>query len=588
MVIDASPPALTLERSPDLGDGWSNGPVTVLMDAVDVGQSGNDHFVYSTTGATVTPSTDISSESGAPIDAASITISNDGTTVVTVQAVDAAGNTSPPTSTTVRIDTETPTLTAVAAPQPTSTSNGYVHAPVTVTLTGADAVSGVQRIEYSIDGGPVTTVQAATTNVVVSEDGSTTITATAFDFAGNSSATTTTTFKIDAVAPTVTATVTPSPVVAGGYINSNATVTLVASDAQSGVKSIEYQIGAGAYAAYTGPIVISTQGLTTINARATDNVGNVSTPVTTTARVDTVAPTVTATVTPSPVVAGGYINSNATVTLVASDAQSGVKFIEYQIGAGAYAAYTGPIVISTQGLTTINARATDNVGNVSTPVTTTTRVDTVAPTVTATLPAPATAVVGESATLTYACADETSGIKSCALLVNGTPVTSTTNGSTTSYTLNTTTAGTQSITVSATDNAGNTYTSAAVTFTVGYKICLLYDPAQAKNVGSNYSITIQLCDWHDNNLSSKDIALTALTIDGLTPTSPNYQGNANSGYLFRYVQSNRAYTYNLDTTGLPRGPHNLWFTTQPAPTPRPTDPAVLQTFATNSAPFTLK
>ena len=46
------------------------------------------------------------------------------------------------------------------------------------------------------------------------------------------------------VAPTVTATVTPSPVVAGGYINSNATVTLVASDAQSGVKSIEYQIGA--------------------------------------------------------------------------------------------------------------------------------------------------------------------------------------------------------------------------------------------------------------------------------------------------------------------------------------------------------
>ncbi|MEV4613593.1 LamG-like jellyroll fold domain-containing protein [Kitasatospora sp. NPDC049258] len=75
----------------------------------------------------------------------------DGIRTYRFRATDNAGHTSAPVPVTVRADGTAPGTSATTAPGAT------VIAPVTVTLTAADATSGVVRTEYRVDGGRWTT-----------------------------------------------------------------------------------------------------------------------------------------------------------------------------------------------------------------------------------------------------------------------------------------------------------------------------------------------------------------------------------------------------------------------------------------------
>jgi hypothetical protein len=77
------------------------------------------------------------------------------------------------------------------------------------------------------------------------------------------------------VPPETSATVSGNRDGTGSYIGT-ATVTLTATDAQSGVDSVEYSLDDGAWTAYTGPVVVGTAGPHSARYRATDNAGNVS------------------------------------------------------------------------------------------------------------------------------------------------------------------------------------------------------------------------------------------------------------------------------------------------------------------------
>src|SRR5262249_10110054 len=150
-------------------------------------------------------------------------------------------------------------------------------------------------------------------------------------------------------------------------------VTVFALDPQgSGVTSVEYSIGDGAFQNYTAPFSITTEGTTLLTARATDANGNVRT-TTTTAKVDTSAPHSTITPSGTPGQAGWY-RSPVTVTLSGVDNApgSGVGTIAYSVNGGAFQTYTAPFAISTQGTTRITARATDKAGNVESALPTTT------------------------------------------------------------------------------------------------------------------------------------------------------------------------------------------------------------------------
>ncbi|CAM5518224.1 hypothetical protein SCALM49S_04050 [Streptomyces californicus] len=157
----------------------------------------------------------------------------------------------------------------------------------------------------------------------------------------------------------------------GAYIG-QATVTVEASDAGSGVDTVEYALGAdGAWQPYAAPVVVDEVGDHTVRYRATDKAGNaaaeksvdfaVAAPPTD----DETPPETSATVTGEKDDAGAYLGM-ATVTVTASDTGSGVNTIEYALGAdGAWKAYTAPVMVHETGEHTVRYRATDRSGNVA-------------------------------------------------------------------------------------------------------------------------------------------------------------------------------------------------------------------------------
>ncbi|MGC4998216.1 OmpL47-type beta-barrel domain-containing protein [Streptomyces sp. DT195] len=173
----------------------------------------------------------------------------------------------------------------------------------------------------------------------------------------------------DTTAPTASAKVEGQQNADGAYVGS-AKVTVSASDDASGVKSIEYAVGAdGPWQAYTAPVVVDQVGSHTLRYRATDQAGNVAGEKSVTFGVvapptdDTTAPETSATVSGEKDADGNYLTM-ATVTVAASDTGSGVNTIEYALGAdGAWQPYTAPVMVHQAGEHTVRYRATDKAGN---------------------------------------------------------------------------------------------------------------------------------------------------------------------------------------------------------------------------------
>ncbi|HSP28976.1 MAG TPA: hypothetical protein VLN74_10550, partial [Ilumatobacteraceae bacterium] len=386
-----------------------------------------------------------------------------------------------------------------------------------------------------------------------------------------------------------------------GWASGPVDVTITATDSGAGVKAIDCSGCENAVLTInpvTGvaskKITVSAEGVTTISATATDNVGNVSAPSTADVRIDTTAPQVRVAPATTP-----WSATPVDVTITATDTGSGVASINYDCGTGTCTEISSipdpgtgvaskVVRVSSGGITTVSATATDNVGKLSAPATAAVQVDLTDPTITSFSVTPdadgdGIYTLGEAVTATFTCADAPSGLASCELFDGTSPVAP-------PFTIDTSIAGTHQLTVRATDLAGRTTTSAPITVTVAtYGICLLYDPTQEKNIGSNYTIKLRLCDSQGRNLSARNITLTALTVDLNLDPGPNFSGKANDGYEFRYNASDASYIYNLDTTALSAGNHRLYFTTRQVPKPRPSDPATLNTYIDAApAPFALR
>jgi hypothetical protein len=92
-------------------------------------------------------------------------------------------------------------------------------------------------------------------------------------------------FVLDGDAPVTTATLTPAAN-ARGWNKTAVTVSLLASDALSGVASTEYRRGGAAWTPYAASFSIAAQGVTVCNYRSTDLAGNVEATKTLTVRID--------------------------------------------------------------------------------------------------------------------------------------------------------------------------------------------------------------------------------------------------------------------------------------------------------------
>jgi Tol biopolymer transport system component len=159
------------------------------------------------------------------------------------------------------------------------------------------------------------------------------------------------------------------------------------------------------------------------------------------------------------------------------------------------------------------------------------KVDKKAPSISIGAPGNGAYLLNAAVASSYGCSDGGSGVASC----SG-PVASGSN-------INTSSVGSKSFTVAATDAVGNS-ASQTVTYDVAYGVFLLYNPVKPSKM-----ITLQLRDANGINVSNPAIVLTAQSIDGTRPASGT----------FSYSKSLADYKYTVNTSGLAMGSHTLQF-----------------------------
>jgi large repetitive protein len=381
--LDKQSPTITADQMPPANsNGWNNSSVTVSFACAD-----QDAL------------------SGLASCAGPQTVTTEGKQQPVVGAAsDHAGN-SAQAPTTVSIDKTAPTISVKA--DRAANANGWYSDDVTVSFACADSLSGIDTC-----AGPQT----------LAEGGNQSASGSAIDAAGNSASTTISGINVDKTAPTLGAAPTTLPN-ADGWYKSDVTMTWSCGDHLSGVAGScppDSVIGGEGDDLHTSALI-------------SDNAGNTATADSPTVKIDRNAPS-TDVAAPSE-----WVNSSVTVELSANDALSGVKATYYSLNGGAQQSASS-LTISSEGIHTLKFWSVDKAGNAETPKTAQIKVDRSAPTIdhTQSPPANANGWNNSSVTVTFACNDADSGIKSCTA-----PQTVTTEGKD------------QIVSGTAEDNAGN-------------------------------------------------------------------------------------------------------------------------------------
>jgi hypothetical protein len=246
-----------------------------------------------------------------------------GITQVNCSATDSDGETTSGMFNVNVVDTNAPSITATVSPP--ANANGWHNSPVTVSFTCSDNESGILSCTA-----PVT---------LNSEGAGQSASGTAMDNGGNSATVTANGINIDLTAPVINASVSPTPN-AGGWNNSNVTVSFTCSDILSGIDTCP------------ADVTVSDEGTPTVLGTAFDNAGNSDT-VSVTVKLDKTAPVISGSRSPA-ANAFGWNNESVDVNFTCNDALSGV-------------ASCGPDdTLSSEGANqSVSGVAVDNAGNSS-------------------------------------------------------------------------------------------------------------------------------------------------------------------------------------------------------------------------------
>jgi hypothetical protein len=426
----------------DAPGGWNNSKVTVSLDAKD-GLSGVDATYYTIDG-------------GAQQKGSVLTIDTEGIHTLKYWSVDEAGNTEAAHTATVKIDLTKPTIGHTVAPAPNA--KGWNNAPVTVTYSCDDTVSGVAScpapVEVSTDGqgqavpgsavdnagnaqtdpatvsidtvkptingaadrpansndwyaGDVTVsfdckdalsgIAACSAPVKLGNGKGQTAKGAATDTAGNTADAAVGPINVDETAPTLSGAATAAPNAADWY-NGDVTIKWTAADALSGIDG----------AAPADSIISSEgQGLTA-GASVTDLAGNETSATSAAVKIDRTAPSTTV----SDV--SDWSNSAVTVKLTAADNLSGVAATYYQLDKNAAAPGTS-VTVDSEGVHTLQVWSVDVAGNVEAQKNIEVKIDKTAPGISHTLsPVPNVRSWNNAdVTVTFTCTDSGSGIAGC-------------------------------------------------------------------------------------------------------------------------------------------------------------------------------
>lgn len=320
--------------------GWHLAATSFDVSAVDI-TSGVDHVEWILDGGAV--------QSGP--NGSNVPISANGVHLLRTRAVDVAGNVSDWTDHTVRIDAVLPTDT-------TNLPTGWRTTPVDVTVKGVDAHSGVDEVEWVVDGGAPAT-DSPEGAFTIAADGEHTVQTLVRDVAGNETAWKSHTVKIDTTDPDNLTDVSD------GEWTQAYHVQVEAGDATSGVDRVEWRIDSGPW--QQGPsgsaVNITQTGVYTLTTRARDHAGNVSADRQEIVRVDATLPTNTTLTPPSGEVSNPYDRA-----VTGDDDDSGVASIEWRVNGGAITSGDPGDLATVTGPTntyTLETRIIDEAGNAS-------------------------------------------------------------------------------------------------------------------------------------------------------------------------------------------------------------------------------
>jgi len=326
--LDATPPVTSTSLSGTVGNnGWYRSSVTIALSSSDAGGSGVSTIYYRWQGAAswTTYSSTFSD-------------STDGQRTLEYYAVDQVGNTESVKTMTISVDK--------TAPVSVSSTSG-----MTVSISATDAASGVNVVQYNLDGVGWTTYASAVN--MGDPYHLHTMLFRAIDVAGNTESSHTLTLGMSDSTPPTTSFSLIGTLGSNGWYTSSTTVNLQGSDSGSGVYQTWYRVDSGSWTLYTGPFTVSVDGSHSIAYYSIDNTGNTGSTVTSTVKMDG----------SKPISSASY--SNDIITITASDATSGIARTEYRLDGASYVTYSGQISISNPSIShSLVYRSLDKAGNI--------------------------------------------------------------------------------------------------------------------------------------------------------------------------------------------------------------------------------
>ncbi len=347
-------------------------------------------------------------------------IPDEGTHTIEYSSTDSLGNAETSASSSVIVD-DTPPEASIAFSGRTFMSDDgsfYVSGTSAVLLAANDGLSGVNRIEYRMDGGDWKLYETLTVN----DDGNHTIEYRAFDNLGNVSSVTSKDMITDGTAPSTEITTVGSAYSAEDgvvFVTGQTGFMLAAADNISGVATTEYRIDDSDWEIYT-QFTVTAEGAHTVQYRSADKLGNIEAAGKLSIVVDDTAPTTTITASDPKFTADDgslYVTPSTGFELTYTDNSSGIALSEYRVDSGPWTVYA-PFNVSAEGEHVIEYRSTDNVGNVEVAGTITATVDDTEPVTDITVGSPRYSssddklYVSGSSVFTLVPADNLSGIAS--------------------------------------------------------------------------------------------------------------------------------------------------------------------------------
>ncbi|MCU1692486.1 MAG: hypothetical protein JWM64_1577, partial [Frankiales bacterium] len=357
--IDRTAPATALEAP----TSWLKDDITLTLDPADA-LSGVADTTYTLDGAATQHGTKIA-------------VAGEGVHTVAFSSVDKAGNVETTRSATVKIDKTVPTISGTRDPE--ANAAGWNRTPVTVTFDCADT------------GG--STLASCTHPVTVDTDTvGTDINGTAVDTAGNS-ANAAVLVKLDRIDPTISALVEPGN--AANWHNAPVSVGFTCRDTLPG----------SGVASCTQGTVVNTEGAGQVFPGAvSDRAGNTGNTTTGQVNIDLTAPTISGAATSKPTGTNEWYTKPVTVHFACEDALSGVK------------SCTDDVELSTDTASkSVAGSSSDVAGNSATTLAAPVKIDQAGPTVEPSLHGTvgSNGIYTGPVTVTFDCADATSGIASC-------------------------------------------------------------------------------------------------------------------------------------------------------------------------------